>query len=391
MATLFKQPGSDNWWIRYSKDGKQHRKSTRTADQDKALLQIREIEVLLGHREQGTASQALVKALQTEAVHPVNVAALFAERCKHIADKTRTTYESRDKHFLGWLAQKYPSVSMVSDVNRMMIREFLKDIGDKFLARTHNGYLRRLRSVFNSAVRDGYAIENPTTGVDFLSEDTSSRRAFTEEEIRKLFCVLTGELRLLTTFGLYAGAMRLGDIVSLTWSNIDLVNNRIRWRMSKRKGKHMEITIHSRLMKELLRVGKGISDDPVLPAFYRNVDKASKHFSQALIDAGLKEDRRQAINRRYEQRRKEKRLAEQEGRTFVVEPVRRCKQALDFHSLRYNFVSILKTRGCPEAIARSIMGHASVEVSAIYTQIDDASETKWISSLPDLIAKKMPR
>ena len=44
------------------------------------------------------------------------------------------------------------------------------------------------------------------------------------------------------------------------------------------------------------------------------------------------------------------------------------------NDLRYNFVSILKSNGCPEAIARSIMGHASVEVSAIYTQIDAESE-----------------
>ena len=59
---------------------------------------------------------------------------------------------------------------------------------------------------------------------------------------------------------------------------------------------------------------------------------------------------------------------------------------LDFHSLRYNFVSILKNQGCPEAIARSIMGHASAEVSAIYTHIDAESERKWVTSLPDVVS-----
>ena len=74
------------------------------------------------------------------------------------------------------------------------------------------------------------------------------------------------------------------------------------------------------------------------------------------------------------------------GKEYVPDTTwTRPKDELDFHSLRYNFVSILKKQGCPEAIARSIMGHSSIEVSAIYTYIDAESERKWVTSLPDIV------
>lgn len=178
----------------------------------------------------------------------------------------------------------------------------------------------------------------------------------------------------------------MSDITSLIWSNIDLKRDVIRWRMSKRHGKPMEIAIHPRLKQELLRMTDRKSDKPVLPDFYKNTGRASEFFRQAIVIAGLKKDNRPAINRRHTEMLKAKAKAEEEGKQYTPEPVKRQKAELDFHSLRYNFVSILKSNGCPEAIARSIMGHASVEVSAIYTQIDAESERKWVTSLPDVLS-----
>lgn len=389
MASLYKQPGSGKWWIRYTKDGKQIRKSTSTTDEDKALLQLREIELLLGQRNiTGTVSQKLARAIQSETIQPVALAAVFENRRKHVAKKTQALYRSRDGRFLDWMNRICPDVSMISEVDRSMVKAFLDEVADEATPRTHNGYLRRLRTVFSSAVRDGFAVEDPTAGIDFLHANDSSRRPFTEDELERLFETLTGELRLLTMVGLHAAAMRLHDIVSLTWSNIDLNKGVIRWRMSKRRGKWMEIAIHPRLKKELTKVKIRRPKTPVFPAFYNNVNKTSEAFRQGLVKAGLKKDNRPEINRRYEQKKRERAKAEQEGRDYISKPAKRRKDELDFHSLRYNFVSILKSQGCPEAIARSIMGHSSAEVSAIYTHIDDASERKWVTSLPDVVGKK---
>jgi len=55
-----------------------------------------------------------------------------------------------------------------------------------------------------------------------MPENGSNRRAFTEEELRTLFGAVEGEVRLLTTLGLYAAALRMSDIINLTWNNIDL-------------------------------------------------------------------------------------------------------------------------------------------------------------------------
>ena len=360
MATLYKQPGSDNWFIRYTdKDGKQVRKSTHTTDEDKALIQLREAELTLDHlRSSGTVSQELIKVIQRKAIRPAPIQGVFESRLKHVGPNTRNLYESRDKLFLAWLAKHAPRAIVVSDVTHDMIKTFMGETGDKHSARTFNGYLRRLRSVFRSAVKDGLAIDEPTMGIDFMPEIESTRRAYTEDELRKLFGVVTGEVRLLAMLGLYASAMRLSDIISLTWANIDLKTDMIRWRMSKRHGKPMQIAIHPRLKQELLQIVDRKSDSLVLPSFHKKIYRASEFFRLALVAAGLKHDNRPAINRRHAAMLKAKALAEQQGKVFIPETVKRSKAELDFHSLRYNFVSILKTQGCPEAVARSIMGHA---------------------------------
>ena len=390
MATLYKQPGSENWFIRYTdKEGKQVRKATHTAEKDKAMIQLREAELSLDHlRSTGTVSQELIKAIQRKAIRPTPIQSVFQGRLKHVGPKTRNLYESRDKIFLSWLARHAPRVSFISDITHDMIMTFMGEIAEKHSARTFNGYLRRLRSVFRAAVKDGLAGEEPTVGIEFMPEIESTRRAYTEDELRKLFDVVTGEVRLLTMLGLYAGAMRLSDIIALTWANIDLKNDIIRWRMSKRHGKPMQIAMHPRLKHELLQVGDRKADGLVLPSFQKKIYRASEFFRQALVTAGLKTDNRPTINRRHAAKLKAKAKAEQQGKVYVPETVKRSKAELDFHSLRYNFVSILKTQGCPEAVARSIMGHASAEVSAIYTQIDPESERKWVTSLPDVAERK---
>ena len=83
MASLFKRTGSDHWWIRYTKDGAQVRKSTGTADKDRAMVQVREIELVLGQRKAiGTVSPRLVKAIQQEAINPTPVKSVFESRLK---------------------------------------------------------------------------------------------------------------------------------------------------------------------------------------------------------------------------------------------------------------------------------------------------------------------
>ncbi|MEI6219371.1 MAG: tyrosine-type recombinase/integrase, partial [bacterium] len=369
MATLYQQPTSDHWWIRYCKDGKQFRESTGTADETKAKLQLREVELLLGqHKENGTISQNLAKAIQEEAIHQVAIATVFEARRNHVAPRTQQLYGSRDGRFLFWLTQHHPQVSVISDVDRSMVREFLTEIAKRQEPRTHNGYLRRLRMVFTSAVKDGYAIQDPTAGIEFINEEDSVRRPFTNKELEKLFSIVSGEVRLLTTVGLYAGAMRLSDIIGLTWSNIDLKTGAIRWRMQKRHGKHMEIAIHPRLKVELMAQGGHDPRDPVFPTFRGRRRRASEAFRKALVKAGMKKDTRPDNNRHYKRRKREQAACEKAGRVYVPDiTYTRPKDELDFHSLRYNFVSILKTQGCPEAVARSIMGHSSAEVSAIYT------------------------
>ena len=136
MASLYQRLGSGQWWIRYTKDGEQIRKSTGTSEKEKAIIQLREIELVLGQRRAvGTVSQKLVKAIQQESIRPTPIRSVFESRLKHVGPRTQDTYKSRDNLFLAWLGNRCPKALLISDINHAMIKAFMDEIGDKHSAR----------------------------------------------------------------------------------------------------------------------------------------------------------------------------------------------------------------------------------------------------------------
>src|SRR5439155_18680894 len=93
-----------------------------------------------------------------------------------------------------------------------------------------NHAIKFLRMVFKTAKEDGkYHDENPASGVKVAKlRDRSNRRGFTIPEIQRVVSVATEEWKSLIYFGLYTG-QRLGDLARLTWRNVDLDRDQIRF------------------------------------------------------------------------------------------------------------------------------------------------------------------
>ncbi len=90
--------------------------------------------------------------------------------------------------------------------------------------------------VFKTGKEDGkYHDENPAAGVKVAKlGDGNRRRGFTIPEIRRVLKIANDEWRSLIFFGLYTG-QRLGDLARLTWQNVDLERDEIRF-ISRKTG-----------------------------------------------------------------------------------------------------------------------------------------------------------
>lgn len=96
--------------------------------------------------------------------------------------------------------------------------------------------------------------------------------------------------------GLYPG-LRLGDIASLTWANLDLGNRSLHLE-SRKTGRILDLPMALPRLSYLEKVTAG--DDPNQPVFERVADRynrgshnglLSKEFYQVLVSAGLAQQR----------------------------------------------------------------------------------------------------
>ncbi len=79
-----------------------------------------------------------------------------------------------------------------------------------------------MKKAFNLAIKEWEWInQNPVSKVSMEKEDNKRDRWLTDDEEKRLLDACSPWLRELTTFALNTG-MRLAEILSLTWSEVDL-------------------------------------------------------------------------------------------------------------------------------------------------------------------------
>jgi integrase len=202
--------------------------------------------------------------------------------------------------------------------------------------------------------------------------DATRRRGFTIPEIRSVIKVANDEWRSLIFFGLYTG-QRLGDLARLTWANVDLDRDEIRF-VSRKTGRTMIIPIAPPLREQIENLPAG--DDPGQPLHSRafaSVEKSeavktlSRQFHELLADAGLAT------------RKAHRKTDAAPGRDGPRE-----LSPLSFHSLRHTATSLMKNAGINASVVMDIIGHESEAISAYYTHVDEKTKRAALKKLPDL-------
>ena len=378
MASVKRHPRSPFWMACFSlPDGRRTTRSTGTSDK-------KEAQRVANHFEDA-ANQGKVKKL-TESRARKTIADIFAlsnldilpssnikeffdswlkRKLLEAGDSTHTRYKTVVDQLNIYLGIR--NTLDITHLNAKEISGFREDLSKRVSPGTVNIGLKILRSALNQAKRDGLTDVNEAERVTLLKIRKRPRReAFTELQLKRILKAADDEWKGMILFGIYTG-LRLGDVASLTWRNIDLIHNEISLTTTKTEREQV-LPLAKPLVRLLEKIPAG--DDPDAPLFpsafatkqkSQNTSMISKQFHKILVAAKL-------ADKRTHMRRGKGRSAS------------RAPSVLSFHSLRHTATSMLKNAGVSDSVTMDIIGHESAAVSKNYTHIDNETKRKALDS-----------
>lgn len=282
-------------------------------------------------------------------------------------ESTLAAYRNATSQFLNWLGSR--QAQDIGTICRQDIFDYRAHRAAGAHANTANNGIKILRMLFREAKSEGWIQSNPADGVDAVKVprgEETARRPFTLDEIQAMLAQANDEWKCLITCGLYTG-QRLGDLVWLKWSSVDLPGGMIRL-VTGKTGNHMTIPIAGplRASLEAQRLVSG-TGDYVHPKSARRATTGmggvSNLFARILEKAGIRE-------------------VDQEPK--VREGSRRMSRGPSFHCLRHTTVSLLKEAGIPQSVVMELIGHESKQMSQHYTHTGEAALLAAVNSLPAL-------
>jgi integrase len=123
---------------------------------------------------------------------------------------------------------------------------------------TVNREVACLKTIFNKAVKNGKAERNPVFGVKHLKENNERDRILSPEEYTRLLAHSSAHLKPIIKLA-YHTAMRQGEILSLTWGQVDLKEGFIRLRPEDTKTNEGRLVpLNLELMEMLQAMPRGL-------------------------------------------------------------------------------------------------------------------------------------
>lgn len=190
---------------------------------------------------------------------------------------------------------------------------------------TANRNFSVIRSIFNKAIAwDMFQGPNPCNKVSRKKENPARMRFLTKDEIKLLLDKAPSNIKAILACALMTG-MRRGEILNLTWNDVDLKNGIIYIRDSK-SGKPREIP----MIPQLIEVFKGLRRCKG-KIFKIKIECLRKRYNKLLDMLGIKD--------------------------------------FCFHTLRHSFASQFVMNGGDLTILKSILGHSTMDLTLRYAHL----------------------
>jgi len=454
MANLFRREGSPHWWLRFMHKGQRFIESTGTADKREAerMLRRRQREVKEPNALLQLADR-IVKGLAKEkddAKREKERSRIIAYIASGMPDpillkdawnrwlqdptkdkpdgRTLSAYEGRwhgtgrragKNGFIGWLAGHYPNLKYMHEITPEIAASYAAELRARETAKdTYQQHIKLVRRVFEDLGEQAGLLANPFRKIDTKSKrgPRDHKRAFTDDELKIVSEKLTevekqvkqgkvkeknsvlldayGNMRNWFVLGFYTG-MRLGDVLTLEWSEIDFKQRVIKYVPLKGRNnpnaKEVSVSIHPTLMAALkgLRRQAKKGERFVFPeaakrylglgGYVRDTSAASKQIQKFLKDTCK-------LNIYKEGTGKETSSGKKKTKDMGRESKRpRAVVELGFHSWRHTFISMSANRNVPQVVLLELVGHGSPEVSRLYQHAGQDAIAQAIEQLPEKI------
>lgn len=349
----------NTWTARWKVGGKIVAQSLHTSDRREAELELARLSApRVGMRDR-SAVRKLVRAMSarlddvTEAVRTASIpvtqlyelwqASPLRGRAGHA---TLEQYKMLINVFTDWLGKHYPEIVNARDVSQVVAEEFIAWRSATKSPNTVAKTLNTLAAVWR-ALSMRYGLEyNPWTAEKIARPalKPQSRRTLSEAECEALMKAATPTQRLRILLALDAG-LRLADIVTLKWSEIDF-ERMVIVRDTRKTGMRVVPPLSERLAAALREAEQTKQGDYIFPADVarlRNGERAdniSREMMHVFKAAGIETHEKDADGKRH--------------------------LAASFHSLRHTFVSRLMERGVNPYYVQRAVGHSTMTMTAHY-------------------------
>lgn len=324
MGTMYKR--GSVWWIKYYRDGKPFRESTKSTKEGdaKRLLKKREGEIVEGKLPGMMFDRVTFDELAADLVTD------YKHKGNRSADKLEIMLRLHlEPYFGGMRARTIDTPRIKSYINQRKV--------DGAKNATVNRELAALKRMFRLAAESTPPKADRVPHITMLSEDNARQGFFEHGEFLALRDALPVHLRGFVTFA-YKTGWRVSEIRSLTWEHVDL----------KQKAVHLD------------------------PALSKSKDGRTIYLDDELLEI-LRE---RFVNRRLGLSN----VFHYQGRAvglFRKSWAAACKEAKVegrlFHDLRRTAVRNMVRAGIPERVAMQISGHKTRSVFDRYdiTNMDD--------------------
>jgi len=240
----------DVWWMYFTYQGQQVRKSTGTADRRlaDAILSKVKVQIVEGQYFERAAAQS----------HTFTELMDRYEQ-EHVLRKLR---HRGVKGYMKNLRAFFGDRTLADITPKLIVAYKNKRYADGVAPATINRELANLKKAFNLALREWeWCHQNPVTRVSMEKENNKRDRWLSQDEESRLLNASAPWLRDIVQFAMHTG-MRMGEMLELTWRGVDFSRRTVTVLRSK-NGERRTIPVNEtvlRVLKEKAKVRSLASD-----------------------------------------------------------------------------------------------------------------------------------